>query len=266
MMKKQKGSLRFHAQTSTQNKRNHSKITKQKTSKDLGREGNKIMPATLLKKVAPDKLAKTPRLKTKQKGKMNALLPPGVQPAFQDTSVAKLYEKLGIHPKDRPSIAAAKYSSTGIARYIVKYCLSHEEHINSIKMQQLLYLVYGFYLIQYNKCLFPEMFEAWTYGPVNRKAYIEFYPFAGSNLSLFGDSQRIADLTKSDKQFVDNVLSKYVHANTLSLVEASKSKGFAWQKTMAENPTGIRSKIAMDDIRSEFDERAKSGTRVFSPD
>lgn len=81
---------------------------------------------------------------------------------------------------------------------LAKHLLSIDENIRPLKLQKSLYFLFAFYITSYGKLyiedsetaqdgiiegtdekpypeyLFPEDFEAWKFGPVNRKVYSEF--------------------------------------------------------------------------------------------
>ncbi|WP_348735121.1 type II toxin-antitoxin system antitoxin SocA domain-containing protein [Spiroplasma endosymbiont of Ammophila pubescens] len=74
-----------------------------------------------------------------------------------------------------------KYGAKNISNYILKYfydkeCTTDEFamfllEINNLKMQKILYFLFGFYFSETKQELFPKDFYAWKYGPVIQKLY-----------------------------------------------------------------------------------------------
>ena len=59
-----------------------------------------------------------------------------------------------------------KYDSVIVAMYIAAYANMHHYSINITKIQKLLYVTYGAYLVLHNSRLCNEHAQAWPYGPV----------------------------------------------------------------------------------------------------
>ena len=69
-----------------------------------------------------------------------------------------------------------------VAQYLLKLDEQHGgEGISNLKLQKLAYYSQGFFGAIYDKPLFNERVEAWTYGPVIPELYHE-YKCHGSNL------------------------------------------------------------------------------------
>ena len=60
-----------------------------------------------------------------------------------------------------------------VANRFIEIYNNKREKLSNRKLQKLVYLAYGFYLVFENKKLFDEKFEAWPHGPVCKKLYDE---------------------------------------------------------------------------------------------
>ena len=58
-----------------------------------------------------------------------------------------------------------------VANKFIEIYNNKNEKLSNRKLQKLVYLAYGFYLVGDNKKLFEEKFEAWSHGPVCKKLY-----------------------------------------------------------------------------------------------
>lgn len=163
-------------------------------------------------------------------------------------------------------VAPGNYSAIGVAKYIVWYCLEHGEHISNIKLQKLLYFVYGFFLYKTGLRLFPETFEAWIDGPGNRESYIELCQLGGESLSLLEDTSGVAELKPRHKEIVDATLDEYMKEAPFGLIVDTQKKGFAWSKAMNEHDNQIYPTMSLKDIEDEFVIRAKQKEGDEEPD
>lgn len=143
-----------------------------------------------------------------------------------------------------------------IAKYIVAYCLDHETPIplSNIKLQKLLYLVFGEYYIKTKKLLFQESFEAWEYGPVVADVYDEFCAFAGSYICLTGDPPILPD---DVKRTINPIIEENMKRDVFDLVNETHRPGSAWAETVARNNGIIKDhpQILIEDIIEEFRKR-----------
>lgn len=146
--------------------------------------------------------------------------------------------------------------ATIIAKYIVAFCAKQKEPIliSNIKLQKLLYLVFGEYYLAKKKKLFPEPFQAWQYGPVVASVYDEFCAFAGSFICL---AENEPELPENVTLAIKPTIEANMKRDVFDLVNETHQPGSAWSKTVARNNGIIKDhpEILIEDIEEEFRER-----------
>ena len=147
-------------------------------------------------------------------------------------------------------------SAITIARYIVAFCAGQVVPValTNIKLQKLLYLVFGEYYLDHGKPLFRETFEAWQYGPVVASVYDEFCAFAGSYILLSESDLGLPDNVKLD---IDPIIKTNMKRDVFDLVDDTHQPGSAWAKAVARNNGTIKDhpEILIEDIIEEFRKR-----------
>ncbi|KAI4452719.1 hypothetical protein C823_007303 [Eubacterium plexicaudatum ASF492] len=69
------------------------------------------------------------------------------------------------------------------ARYLVFLSYGRKQYsLTPLKLQKLLYLAQGWSYVWDKKAAFSDEFEAWQYGPVNKKVYEEFKRYGRSEI------------------------------------------------------------------------------------
>lgn len=108
--------------------------------------------------------------------------------------------------------------------------------ITPMKLQKLLYLVYKQYYKTTNCPLFGERFEVWKYGPVVRSVYDEFKYKGANRIDTYAkeaDGSVLVgneDSSKSFRQALDFVWSRYKNYDGIRLSEMTHKKDTAWYK------------------------------------
>lgn len=69
------------------------------------------------------------------------------------------------------------YKIRDISRYVINFAFETNRSVTNLKLQKILYFLYGFYYFVTKDELFDEEFEAWAYGPVVRKSYVDYSMF-----------------------------------------------------------------------------------------
>lgn len=123
------------------------------------------------------------------------------------------------------------YRSLDVAKYIVAFANKERIFINMTKLQKLLYIVYGVYLVAQQQRLTDEAPQAWPYGPVfpttrNKLLKIDFESISFEDLA----GNDILD-DKALKNIVKIVFATFGEYNASALTEWSHQKGSAWYKT-----------------------------------
>ncbi|WP_294900569.1 Panacea domain-containing protein [Tatumella sp. UBA2305] len=89
-----------------------------------------------------------------------------------------------------------------------KYILEKTGEITSMKLQKLAYYSQAWALVWDEDEIFPEEFEAWANGPVNKCLYAKHRGMFKVNSSLFRDGDTSA-LSDAHKETIDKVLEFY---------------------------------------------------------
>lgn len=144
-----------------------------------------------------------------------------------------------------------KYNSVDVAKYIVAYANANRTFINLTKVQKLLYICYGAYLVLGETRLVNEHPQAWPFGPVfpttRRKLLnIELDDISFDNIGSVGQDGELEKIVK----FVFDEFGRY---SASSLTEWSHRPGSPWEK--ATQRRGFKWGDQMDDteIRDYFD-------------
>lgn len=126
------------------------------------------------------------------------------------------------------------YSSVSVAKYLIALANERKISINITKVQKLLYITYGLYLIVNTERLVNEHPQAWPYGPVfphTREVLVDQDLFSISKNDI--PAEDLEQMTEDKKlNFAINaVLDKFGEWNAGQLTEWSHSAGSPWDKT-----------------------------------
>lgn len=96
---------------------------------------------------------------------------------------------------------------------VIDYFLASQSHdagdaISPMKLQKLLYYAQGFSLAIFGRELFPEDFEAWTYGPVIPSVYNRFKP-CGDGAIPKVDLESFDAYTPEEKKLLNDVYTAF---------------------------------------------------------
>jgi uncharacterized phage-associated protein len=109
-----------------------------------------------------------------------------------------------------------------------------ENPISPLKLQKLLYFAQGWSYYWDNTALFPEEFEAWTYGPVNVEIYHRFKQYVSSPIpDREGSKPKMKD---AEKETIDAVWLKYGEYSSSRLVELTHRQT-PWREAFETNST-----------------------------
>lgn len=103
-----------------------------------------------------------------------------------------------------------------------------KEKISNLRLQKILFFLYGYYWKETNKEIININFEAWTYGPVVKPLY-NFLKDCGSN-GIAIDRFQEFDSPKYDKKIFEKILNHLSQFSTMRLVSASHDTE-PWLKT-----------------------------------
>jgi uncharacterized phage-associated protein len=144
-----------------------------------------------------------------------------------------------------------------VADYICWKFISAGDNINVAKLHKLLYFVQAWHMVNTNKSLFEEDFEAWSHGPVCKSIYDRYerktpttIPLQKKNLDL----KALEALPDDVKNHIDNVLKDYGELSFLKLEEVIHEHDLAFKKAREGlTPTKqSNNKISKEDIYEFF--------------
>jgi uncharacterized phage-associated protein len=124
------------------------------------------------------------------------------------------------------------YDSILVAQYLLSLAREKKLNLNVTKVQKMLYIVFGYFLSQFDKKIIEESPRAWPFGPVfpraqNKVDYTNILPI---NSPEFSEIKKDIELTK----VLNEVLDKYSQYTASQLTEWSHQKGSPWSKTTEE--------------------------------
>lgn len=97
-----------------------------------------------------------------------------------------------------------KYSAMKVAEYIIYYCDLQNIKITNLKLQQLLYLLQGYFYQKTRRQLISDDFYAWKIGAVVPSVYEKYCVYAGTQLPLFAIGINLEDNTAQER-FLKNL-------------------------------------------------------------
>lgn len=119
------------------------------------------------------------------------------------------------------------------------------EGITHLKLQKLLYFSQGVSLAEFDRPLFSDSIEAWSYGPVVKSVYEEFKKFGREFIELSisdNEAKDISNKISSDyktKDVLDFVYENYAGYTAWKLVELTHEQGSPWYVTRMKNEGAI---------------------------
>ena len=125
-----------------------------------------------------------------------------------------------------------------------------------LKLQKLLYLLYGSYAIRHNKRLFEEPFVAWYFGPVLFSVYQGFKAYRNRPINHYGRVGKKSYLAKNENilREIAMVVSEYGTRDAATLVNLTHLPGGAWAKAY-KGGLGRGRPLGLRDIFEEFRSR-----------
>lgn len=98
------------------------------------------------------------------------------------------------------------------------------EVVTNLKLQKLLYYVQGFHLAFFNKPLFDEPLEAWTYGPVVPSVYHKYKVLGRSGIEVNPEDFVDNPLNGDQNDMLTQVLAEYGKFSAIKLMEMTHSE------------------------------------------
>jgi len=122
------------------------------------------------------------------------------------------------------------YTAFDIANYfLLKAKEDNQELLSNLKLQKLLYYAQGIHLVMFNKSLFNEKIEAWTYGPVVPDVY-HFYKKHGNKGILPNRAFKSSSIDTDTREFLNEIYTVFGQFSAIRLMEITHTDR-CWQDT-----------------------------------
>lgn len=127
------------------------------------------------------------------------------------------------------------YRVLDVCRHVINYSNERDYGISNLKLQKVLYFIQAYFLIEkkdHTPC-FEEKIEAWNFGPVVPKAYLEYKQYGNGDIPTIKsyivlDEDNIWNskivkfedtaITVEDKALIDKVVDKFADYTATDLV------------------------------------------------
>ena len=114
--------------------------------------------------------------------------------------------------------------------HVVKYLLINSLDITPLALQKLLYYSQSFFKIFTGEFLFSNDCEAWIHGPVYKNVYHKYKNYGCAPIFSESEDQADINLTKLEKEVLDNVLRNFGCYSGRILEEMTHAE-LPWRKT-----------------------------------
>ena len=143
------------------------------------------------------------------------------------------------------------YPVIELAKYIVLKCIRDKCPISNLQLQKILYYIQREFLQKYSKPAFPEMIEAWPFGPVVPDVY---YYFCGAGAMRIGicdepAEEVIQSIPENERRMIDRIIETKRILNPWDMVSETHKPGGAWD-SVYRGGYGNRSVIPTNQIRT----------------
>ena len=98
-----------------------------------------------------------------------------------------------------------------LAAHVINRCIDLDKPVSNLKLQKMLYFLDINFLINFDKKLIDEDFEAWQYGPVQKEVYDKYSFFAASSIRIRQEPEN--DWTLVEYSHRDNTPWSKVYRN-----------------------------------------------------
>lgn len=137
------------------------------------------------------------------------------------------------------------YDAVDLSKYIVTKCIADGHPISNLQLQKILYYIQKDFLNR-NDIAFPDVIEAWQFGPVVPDVYYYYCGYGAMPISI--ENGGVAVLP-ADAAVIDKIVEEKRELNPWDLVEETHKKDGAWAK-IYRNGLGNHCVIPTDLIKA----------------
>lgn len=141
------------------------------------------------------------------------------------------------------------YKVLDVARYVVERYNAKEWPISNLKLQKILYFVQAEFLLEKGEPCFPEVIEAWDFGPVVPVVYHHYKIFGAGNIPGRKKSLTKLDIPESDQDIINGIVDQCADISASALVDLTHKQA-PWLN--AYKP-GCNNVISSNSIREYFE-------------
>ena len=159
----------------------------------------------------------------------------------------------------------AGYDGRAVANFILDFCDSRSRSVTNLSLQKIVYFCHVWSLIELQRPLVRQKFEAWEFGPVLPYVYREFRkydraPIVGraTQLDPSDGTHRIVgyNFTPETDSLLQRIAGFYSRLRAGDLVELSHAEGGPWHSVWNHGGT-VNPGMKIDDVKiAEFYSKA----------
>jgi uncharacterized phage-associated protein len=155
------------------------------------------------------------------------------------------------------------YDSFALSNFLLDYADERRSAISNLTLLKLLYFAHGWYLVEHDRPLLNETFEAWEHGPVIPTVYHQFSrygskPIKGRAHSLdpnTGEKVIVRyDFDKQLRAFLATIFDTYAPLGPFALSDMTHTPGSPWDVLRHNHSRSANMGMVIDNtlIRSHF--------------
>lgn len=153
------------------------------------------------------------------------------------------------------------YTAASIANAFLSRAFRDKKGISPMKIQKLLYITHGYGLVEFNKPIIDEVFEAWKFGPVLSSLYHECKEFGSGSIGRyikdidpetgarssvpFPDEDKVNDI-------IDYVWKEYGDESAISLSDWTHVKSGPWDIVTSGGTSILRHQDVPNDLIKKY--------------
>lgn len=136
------------------------------------------------------------------------------------------------------------YKALDIAKYVITRCTNDGCLISNLQLQKILYYLQREYLKKNGK-LFPDVIEAWQWGPVIPNVYNVYCVYGSMKI----DEVHNVFLDENVRRIIDPIITQKRNINPWLLVDETHKKNGAWDRVY-RNGAGNKTIIPCELIKA----------------
>lgn len=153
------------------------------------------------------------------------------------------------------------YDGRAVANFVLDFCAQKDRPVTNLALQKIIYFCHVWTLIQLERPLVKQGFEAWPFGPVLQHVYREFKEFdkhpidkRATKLDRFSGKAVVAEYDFEDElqQLLGRIVDFYSQLRASDLVELSHITGGPWDQIWNHSSTINPGMVIKDDLIVDF--------------